>query len=47
MELGNNTLRGSSILIEGEDVEIILDIYKERFLNILNRINNLKGGESI
>jgi inosine-uridine nucleoside N-ribohydrolase len=47
MELGNNTLRGSSILIEGEDVEIILDIYKDRFLNILNRINNLKGGESI
>lgn len=47
MELGNNTLRGSSILIEGEDVEIVLDIYKKRFLNILNRINNLKGGESI
>jgi len=47
MELNNNALRGSSILLEGESVEIVLDIYKERFLNILYRINNLKGGESL
>ncbi|MGB9843092.1 MAG: nucleoside hydrolase [Caldisericia bacterium] len=45
MELNNNALRGSSILLEGESVEIVLDIYKEKFLSILNRINNLKGGE--
>ena len=46
MELGNNSLRGSSILLEGESVEIVLDIDKEKFLSILNRINNLKGGEN-
>lgn len=46
MELSKNALRGSSILLEGESVNIVLDINKEKFLNILNRINQLKGGEN-
>lgn len=41
MELSKNALRGSSILLEGESVNIVLDINKEKFLNNLNRINQL------
>jgi len=47
MELNYTTLRGASILLEGEDFEVVLDFYKERFLKILGSINNLKGGERL
>lgn len=42
MELNNITLRGASIIQEGEDLEIITDFYKDRFLKILEKINFLK-----
>ena len=42
MELNNTTLRGASTLIEGEDLEIVTEIEKERFLKILEKINFLK-----
>lgn len=45
MELNYNSLRGASILLEGESVEVVFDINRERFLNVLGKINNLKGGE--
>lgn len=47
MELNYNTHRGTSVLLEGEKVEIIIDIYKEKFISLLKKINNLKGGEKI
>ncbi len=44
MELNYTTLRGASILLEGEEIEIVMDIKREKFLNILKRINSLKRG---
>lgn len=42
MELNNITLRGASIIQEGEDLEIVTDFYKDKFLKILEKINYLK-----
>ncbi|MDI6861429.1 MAG: nucleoside hydrolase [Caldisericia bacterium] len=42
MELNNTALRGASILLEGEDLEVVLDFDREKFLKILGKINSLK-----
>lgn len=42
MELNNITLRGASIIQEGEDLEIITDINREKFLGVLKKINHIK-----
>jgi inosine-uridine nucleoside N-ribohydrolase len=42
MELNYTTFRGASVLLEGEEFEIVMDINKENFLNILKRINFIK-----
>lgn len=47
MELNYTTLRGASILQEGEEFEIVTDFYKDKFLKILEKINFLKGGEKL
>ncbi|MCX8095199.1 MAG: nucleoside hydrolase [Caldisericia bacterium] len=47
MELNYTSLRGASVVLEGDEIEIVTEFNKENFLKILEKINSLKGGERL